>query len=176
MRGTAQRRHGRRAGRRLTFLDTTAAGSIRRAGSWTVGELLGAQARRVPDQLAVDDGVNPLTYRALDLRVNRLANCLGSLGVVRGSRLAILSENRNEYIEATFAAAKLGAILCALNWRLARDELAHCVKLVEPVVVLASPRFDAAWRALAIADPVVIALVTDYERRLAMALRTPRDA
>ena len=35
--------------------------------------------------------------------------------------------------EATFAAARLGAILCALNWRLARDELAHCVALVEPL-------------------------------------------
>ena len=134
-----------------------------------MGELLGAQARRVPGQVAIDDGVTLLTYRALDLRVNRLANCLVSLGVVRGSRLAILCENRNEYIEATFAAAKLGAILCALNWRLARDELAHCVQLVEPVVVLVSPRFDAAWCALAISGPVVIALGTDYEQRLAIA-------
>ncbi len=150
-------------------MDTSAAGSIRRAGSWTVGELLGAQARRVPDRIAVDDGANRLTYRALDRRVNRLANCLASLGVARGSRFAILSENRGEYLEATFAAARLGAILCALNWRLARDELAHCVNLVEPVAVLVSPRFDAAWRALAIAGPAIIALGADYEQRLAAA-------
>ena len=150
-------------------MDTSVAGSILRAGSWTVGELLGAQARRVPERIAVDDGANLLTYRVLDRRVNRLANCLASLGVGRGSRFAILSENRGEYIEATYAAAKLGAILCALNWRLARDELAHCVNLVQPLVVLVSARFDAAWRALGVAGPTVIGLGTDYETRLAAA-------
>lgn len=143
--------------------------SIRRAGSWTVGELLSAQARRVPDRVAVDDGFRTLNYRSLNERVNRLASCLADLGVARGSRVAILSENRAEYIEATYAAAKLGAILCCLNWRLARDELAHCVNLVEAAVVLLSPRFESAYRALGIEAPTLIVLGEDLERRLAQA-------
>lgn len=151
------------------FVGSQAERLIRRAGSWTVGELLRAQARRWPDRVAVDDGVNALTYRALNERGNRLANCLAGLGVTRGARVAILSENRVEYIEATYAAAKLGAILCALNWRLARDELAHCVDLVEPAVVLLSPRFEDAYRGLGIIEPSVIILGADYERRLADA-------
>ena len=114
---------------------------VRRAGSFTVGELLSLQARRVPEHIALDDGVATLSYRELDQRANRLAHVLAGQGVVRGSRVAILAENRTEYLEATFAAARLGAILCALNWRLARDELAHCVALVEPAAVLLSPRF-----------------------------------
>lgn len=143
-----------------------AAASIRRAGSWTVGELLAAQARRVPERIALDDGVNTLTYRALNQRANRLAYCLASLGVVRGTRVAILSENRNEYIEAAYAAAKLGAILCALNWRLTREELGHCVDLVEPVVVLLSPRFEAAYEKIARAGTARIVYGTAYETRL----------
>ena len=150
-------------------MDSTTLRLISRAGASTVGELLGAQARRVPERIAIDDGANALTYRALDQRANRLANCLAALGAARGVRVAILAENRGEYIEATYAAAKLGAILCALNWRLARAELAHCVNLVQPLVVLVSPRFDAAWRALGVVGPTVIGLGADYETRLAAA-------
>jgi len=142
---------------------------IRRAGALTVGELLSLQARRGPDRPALDDGRAQLSYRELDQRANRLAHALAAQGVVRGSRVAILAENRIEYIEATFAAARLGAILCALNWRLARDELAHCVALVEPAAVLLSPRFEAAWQALATTDLSPIVLGPDYERRLAQA-------
>jgi acyl-CoA synthetase (AMP-forming)/AMP-acid ligase II len=142
---------------------------IGRAGTLTVGELLRAQARRVPEHIAVDDGVRVLSFAALDVRCNRLANALASLGVKRGARIAILSENRAEFLEASFAAARLGAILCALNWRLARAELAHCVALVEPAVVLLSPRFEAAYRALDAAVPAEILLGPDYERRLALA-------
>ena len=68
----------------------------------------------------------------------------------------MLSENCNEYLEATYAAARLGAILCALNWRLARDELAHCVALVEPLAVIVSPRFAAAYAALGDGVPAQI--------------------
>ena len=138
-----------------------------------MGELLSTQARRVPLRIAVDDSVNQRTYAELDGRVNRLANCLTALGVVRGARVAILSENCGEYIEAVFAAARLGAILCALNWRLTRDELAHCVNLVEPLVTLVSPRFADAYAALGRSSAATIMLGADYEARLAAA--TPAE-
>jgi acyl-CoA synthetase (AMP-forming)/AMP-acid ligase II len=140
---------------------------VRRASSWTVGEVVAAQARRVPDRVAVDDGRRALSYRELEERVCRLANCLLALGVERGSRIAILSENRTEYIEAALAAARTGAILCALNWRLAQAELAHCVELVEPSVVLVSPRFLPAYDALGRAGPARIVFGEEYERRIA---------
>ena len=145
----------------------------RRAGTWTVGEVMGAQARRTPDHVALDDGTQVLSYRLLEERANRLANCLAALGVKRGDRVAMLSENRNEYLEATYAAARLGAILCALNWRLARDELAHCVNLVEPLAVIVSPRFAAAYAALGAGVPAPIMLGPDYESRLAQSTDSP---
>lgn len=140
--------------------------NIARAGCLTVGELLAAQARSRPDHIAISDGAVTLCYAALDRRVNRLANLISELGLQRGSRLAILSENRAEYLETVFAAAKLGVILCCLNWRLATEELTHCIGLVAPTAVLVSERFDGAltsagWHGTR------ICLGMDYEDRLA---------
>jgi len=147
--------------------------AIARAGTLTVGELLTDVARRVPERTALDDGARSLRFAELEARSNRLAHALAALGVGRGDRVAILSENRLEYVEATFAAAKLGAILCALNWRLARAELAHCVGLVGPKAVLRSPRFDDAWAALGEVPAVVVAFGEPYERMLAHASSAP---
>lgn len=120
---------------------------IERAGSLTVGELLSAQVRKTPDAVAVVDHDRSFDFRTLNVRVNRLAHALAARGVSRGDRIAILSENRAEYLEAAYAAAKLGAILAALNWRLARDELRHCIALVEPRLILVSARFVDALSA-----------------------------
>ena len=154
-------------------MDSLTAQLIRRAAAATVGDLLRTQARRVPQRIALDDGVSQCTYTRLDERVNRLANCLAALGVGRGARVAILSENRGEYIEAVFATARLGAILCALNWRLTQGELAHCVNLVEPLAMLVSPRFADAHAALGDGQAATIMLGADYEARLALA--TPAE-
>jgi len=67
-----------------------------RAGAWTVGELLCAQARRAPERIALDDGERRLSYRSLNARVNRLAHLLARLRVARGARVAILAKNRSE--------------------------------------------------------------------------------
>src|SRR5262249_24867591 len=45
-----------------------------------------------------------------------------------------------EYLETFLAAARLGAVVACQNGRLAAPELRHCLELVEPTVLLASPR------------------------------------
>jgi acyl-CoA synthetase (AMP-forming)/AMP-acid ligase II len=119
---------------------------ISQAGSLAIGDLLTAQARRRPEAVAVVDGARSLNYKTLNSRVNRLANALTSMGIGRGDRIAILSENSVEYLETTYAAAKLGVILAALNWRLARNELTHCISLVQSKLMLVSLRFAGALR------------------------------
>ena len=141
---------------------------IQRAGFCSVGELLTAQARRRPTQIALADSERQQDYISLNSRTNRLAHVLRRKGVVRGSRVAILSENRLEYIEVMFAAAKLGAILSALNWRLAKNELAHCISLVDPTIVLVSRRFqnaleDTNWQG------TVVGIDDNYEALIAQS-------
>ncbi|MEQ8230572.1 MAG: AMP-binding protein, partial [Gammaproteobacteria bacterium] len=106
-----------------------------------VGALFHARVPAHPDHRAVVDGERTLTYAELEARSNRLANRLLARGLEPGDRIALLARNRLEYLEVELAAAKSGLILAALNWRLADRELAHCINLVEPRIVIAEPGF-----------------------------------
>jgi acyl-CoA synthetase (AMP-forming)/AMP-acid ligase II len=121
---------------------------ILRAGRLGVAELFLARARAHPTAPALLAEGRRLTYAALAARVERLAAGLAAQGVARGDRIAILSENRVEYVEVMLACARIGAILACQNWRLAAPELAHCLRLVGPVLTIVSPRHQAALAAL----------------------------
>ena len=59
-----------------------------------------------------------LTYREFGERVNRWANAMRELGVEKGDRVAILSQNCHRILEAFFGTPLLGSILMPLNFRL----------------------------------------------------------
>src|SRR5918997_1090729 len=88
-----------------------------------------------PEKAAVVDagGGARLSYKELDERATRLANYLrGACGVGEGERVAVLSLNRTEVLEAFFAAAKLTAVLVPLNHRLTLPELQYILEDCEP--------------------------------------------
>ncbi|MCC6623508.1 MAG: acyl--CoA ligase [Deltaproteobacteria bacterium] len=143
---------------------TTGAALVARATASTVASLFVAAARRAPDRLAIDH----MTYRAVADRVGRLAGALAARGAGRGTRALVLSENRAEVLELYLAAASLGMVVAAPGWRLAAPELAHCVALVGPSLVFASPRHAARLPS----PHVPIVFGDDYEAMLAEA--TPR--
>lgn len=106
---------------------------------YTVGALLEKNERVRPDDPAIigeDDTVR--TYHAVHQRTNQLANALTTHGIERGDTVAVISENRPEFAEVYYAAAKLGIPVGAMNWRLARDELLHCLRMVDASVVFIS--------------------------------------
>lgn len=141
----------------------------RRGAASTVASLFAMRARIHPARVALEDRTRQLTYGALDDRSRRLATLLETRGVGRSTRVAILSENRLEYLELFLAAARLGAIVACQNWRLAAPELRHCLDLVEPALAFASPRHADKLRALGgpCAEPIVYG--EDYEALLAAA-------
>src|SRR4051812_10512908 len=108
-------------------------------GGATIGVLFHQQAQAHPDHDAIECGPRRLTFRMLEERVSRLAQWLMAAGVQRGDRVAILSENRIEYIELALAAADIGATLGHQNWRMAEAEQKHCLTLLSPKVVFVSP-------------------------------------
>ncbi len=118
---------------------------VRAASGLTVAAAFRMQARLRGDAPALQEGTQTRSYRELDARVRGWRAC-SPCGVARGDRVAMLSENRGEYLELFLAAARLGAIVACQNWRLAPAELAHCLRLVEPTPGrrLAAPRADAA--------------------------------
>jgi acyl-CoA synthetase (AMP-forming)/AMP-acid ligase II len=139
------------------------------AGQSSLGALFRARARIDSAALALVEGDRRWTYAELNERVNRLAHVLAGEGVRRGDRIALLSQNCAAYIETELAAAKLGAIVAALNWRLAAPELAHCIRLAEPRVVLVAERHAEALAGLDVGLPRTLMLGATLEARLARA-------
>jgi acyl-CoA synthetase (AMP-forming)/AMP-acid ligase II len=145
----------------------------RRASHSTVDSMITDRARATPDRAAMQAGARIWSFADLEARTNRLARALLDFGISPGDRIAILSENRPEFLEAAIAAGKIGAILACQNWRLAIPELRHCVALVEPALILVSERHRETIDRLDIPVPPVLAFGSDYEARLDRADPAP---
>jgi acyl-CoA synthetase (AMP-forming)/AMP-acid ligase II len=90
------------------------------------------------DRVAVVAEDKSMTYAELRRRAWQLANALTALGLGRGSRIAMLSETRPEYVETYAACAALGVTVGALNIRLHPEELLHCLDKGKPCALISS--------------------------------------
>jgi acyl-CoA synthetase (AMP-forming)/AMP-acid ligase II len=115
-----------------------------------LGLFLAKRARLSPNLEAVVevDQNRRFSYAELDTRANRIAHVLLSKGVQKGDRVALLVMNGVEYIESYFGAAKIGAVVVPLNWRLAPDELDFIIGDCGPVVLIYGQEFDEAANEL----------------------------
>jgi fatty-acyl-CoA synthase len=109
-----------------------------RAAGYTVRDVFARAFRLYADRDAVTWDEGRLTYRELGERAARLAAALAGLGVTQGSRVAVLSETRPEYVETYAALASLGVTVLTLNIRLHPGELGYCIATGKPVALLAS--------------------------------------
>ena len=101
-----------------------------------VGGWLARRARIAGDRLAVVDADRSLTYLALEERTGRCAAALESAGVRRGDRVALLLGNRSAYLEAVFAAARLGAIAVPVNARFTAREIRRVLEDCTPRLLI----------------------------------------
>ena len=85
---------------------------------YNLGDLIREHRRSRPHLVASVDGQERLSYRALDSRVNRVADALRKRGIVSGDRLMWMGQNSSRIIELLLACAKIGAVLCPANWRM----------------------------------------------------------
>lgn len=125
------------------------------AGKQSVFDLFHEAARRYPLDIAIADTSGDMTYAEVNQRVLRLASVLQDQGIGQGDRIAILAENRREYLEVQLAAACIGAIVACQNWRLAVPELTHCLTLVEPSLIVLSEPFADALGATGVECPTL---------------------
>lgn len=65
-----------------------------------VGDVVVSNARNHPDKLGlISEQGTRLTWKEVNSRVNKLANALLALGLRKGDRLAMISENCCQYAE-----------------------------------------------------------------------------
>ncbi len=95
-----------------------------------LGLFLSKRALLNPDREAYIDTNSSvrLSFSELNDRSNRIANALLAAGVEKGERIGFLLLNSPEFMESYFAAAKIGAVVVPLNWRLSADELEFILK------------------------------------------------
>ena len=88
------------------------------------------------------------TYADLDRRAEAMAAYLGSIGVGRGDRIAILAHNGVEFFDIQFACARNGSIAVMLNWRLTVTELEYILSDSSPSILVHDSTFTEAAEEL----------------------------
>jgi acyl-CoA synthetase (AMP-forming)/AMP-acid ligase II len=96
--------------------------------SWlNLGEILRVNAKKFPGNVCLSDEARSFTFPETDRRARKLANALLGLGLKRGDKVAVLSDNAIEFCEVYFAAAKAGLVVVPPNLRLVARELQYVV-------------------------------------------------
>jgi len=93
-----------------------------------------------PDKAAIIYEDVATSYATLAARIRRVANTFSDLAAP-GDRIAILCENRREYVECLYGIPRAGLSLCLLNYRLTPLELAKIINDAEPTVVITEPTY-----------------------------------
>jgi fatty-acyl-CoA synthase/feruloyl-CoA synthase len=94
----------------------------------TIGGTALLNATRVGDREAIVTADRRWTWRELETDVANAASALETFGLRKRDRIAILSSNSPEFIVASHAASRLGAIVVPVNTRLAAPELVHILE------------------------------------------------
>ncbi len=98
-----------------------------------------------PDALQVKTGgtYRPISHTEVADRVRHAARGLSSLGVRRGDRVAILSENRPEWAVADFACLSIGLTDVPIYPTLPADQIAYMLKDSGAVAIFVSNKTQA---------------------------------
>ena len=124
-----------------------------------------------------------LTYAELKRRVDALACSLMRLGLEKGDRIAIWSQNNVEWLLTQYATAKAGLVLVNINPAYRRSELEYAINKVGCRAIILSPAFKTSDYLEMIGDlaPELQScapgeLVSERLRTLKWVIRLGKDA
>ncbi|MDQ0483752.1 class I adenylate-forming enzyme family protein [Guptibacillus hwajinpoensis] len=106
-----------------------------------IGSTMAMNARRHPDKEAIIYGDKRYTYQEFNERVNQLANGLLSLNVQKGDKVALMMKNSDQYAICFYAAAKIGAVLVPINFRLVSREVRYILEQSDATFVFCDDEF-----------------------------------
>jgi long-chain acyl-CoA synthetase len=108
----------------------------------TLPSALRAWSDASPGRVALRDGDDALTYAELTAAVDDLARRLAHAGVAPADRVALVAENRAEWVLAFLACLHLGAVVVPMNVRLGPAELGRQLAVARPRLALVSEAFE----------------------------------
>jgi fatty-acyl-CoA synthase len=95
----------------------------------SIVDIVEAQAKKRPRNIAILCLDQVMTYAELDARASRYANWALGAGIGRGAPVALLMENRPDYICAWLGLFKVGAQVALINTNLLGEALAHSIAM-----------------------------------------------
>ncbi|BCJ86139.1 AMP-binding protein [Effusibacillus dendaii] len=106
-----------------------------------IGSCLARNARRHPDKWALTCEGRDYTYGEFNRLVNRLSHGLIALGLQKGQKVSLMMKNSDYFAIAFFAAAKAGAVLVPVNFRLTATEVNYILDHSDSVMVVCDAEF-----------------------------------
>jgi amino acid adenylation domain-containing protein len=145
----------------------------------TLPELFERQVARTPDAPAVISAGTELTYAELDVRANRLARHLVTLGAGAGRLVAIAMPRSAELITAVLGVLKSGAAYVPVDPAYPAERIAFMLAESAPVTVLTTAAVAATLPdgvpLLVRDDPVTVARLAGLDGEDLPAAAGPRD-
>jgi long-chain acyl-CoA synthetase len=116
----------------------------------TLGKIAGACAHWYGDKTALIFKDKRLTFREMDTLSNKMGNSLREMGVKKGDRVSLYSQNCWEWIIGYYAAHKIGAVANPVNVMLTPEEVLYVANDCGASALITSP--DKADGVLSIMD------------------------
>ena len=129
----------------------------------TLVDMLRARAKARGNAVALEFEGRQTTFTELEIKANRVANGLRSLGVKPRERIAYLGKNSDIYFELLLGAMKANVVMTPVNWRLAGPEIAFIVRDCKAPVLFFGPEFIEQVRSITAQLPDVRTLIATEE-------------
>ena len=104
--------------------------------AWNFADVWEAVADELPDAPALVHGGRTRTWGEFDRRADNVARWLLGAGVTGQDKLALYLYNCPDYLEASYAAYKIGLVPINTNYRYADDELVYLWENADTVAVV----------------------------------------
>ena len=136
----------------------------------TLTELLSDRVTRHPDKLALIFKERRWSYAEFQREVDRVAAGLLRIGVKKADRVAFLLPNSAEFLFATVAVTKIGAVFVPLNPQYTPEEAEYVLRHSEASIALTSPELLALVASVRVKLPdlkhVIVTGAGDYSSAL----------
>lgn len=131
----------------------------------SLGQVLEKWAEIQPDKAAIISDSSSLTYADLNAEANRYANYFASQGFKKGDVVALMMDNRPEYLIAVCGLAKLGVIPSLVHTGLRGETLAYAINVIEARAIIIGSElldvFDTIIARIRLRSPALILVEGD---------------
>ncbi len=118
----------------------------------SLGSVLEKQARKRPGKTCLIFNDREYTYQEINEAANRYSHLFLSRSIKKGDTVALLMENRPEYLIVHAGLAKIGAVPALLNNNIRGDVLVHAINIASAKVLIVGHELLEEY--LAIADRI----------------------